>query len=98
MSITEAYKWALELNAEDMAAILAAGGNNELANAFRRMPKGMELKALWAARIIAAVIFEPQPGLVNHVADRTEGPVTEKIEHSGSVKVIDVSLSGDDES
>lgn len=80
MSIKEAYDWALRLNAEDMAAILAAGGNNELAEAFRRMPKGIELKTLWAARVLSAVMFEPQPGLVNHVVERLEGKVSQPIE------------------
>ena len=96
MSIREAYEWALSINADEMADILAAGGRNDLSEAFRHMPKGIELKTLWAARILAATMFEPQPGLVNHIADRVEGPVTEKIEHSGSVRIIDVTLNGDD--
>lgn len=86
MSFKEAYDWALSLNAEDMAAILEAGGRNDLSNAFRQMPKGVELKSLMAARNIAAVMFDPQPGLVNHIADRADGKVVQPFEWQEKIK------------
>lgn len=86
MSFKEAYEWALSLNAEDIAAILEAGGRNDLSNAFRQMPKGVELKSLMAARVVAAVMFDPQPGLVNHISDRTDGKVVQPFEWQEKVK------------
>jgi len=78
-SFKEIYEWALECDRDDMIAVLEAGGRNDLSNMFRLMPKGVHMKALLAARIVAANMFEPQPGLVNHIADRIEGKVAQPI-------------------
>lgn len=102
MSIKESYAWALSVNAEDMAAILSVNGRNDLSEAFRQMPKGIELKTLWAARIVAATMFEPQPGLVNHVVDRVEGKVAQPITQMSDEQLrefitttIGIDVSGD---
>ncbi len=79
MSWKEIYDWALSLNAEEIAAILEASGSNDLSRAFRQMPKGVELKALVATRVIAALMFEPDARLLNAVQDRNEGKVTQPV-------------------
>lgn len=87
MSFKEAYEWAMSLNTEDMAAILSAGGDNVLAEAFRAMPKGIDLKSLLAARVLSSQMFEPQAAMLNHISDRTDGPVKEQQEHSGAITI-----------
>jgi hypothetical protein len=93
--MAEAYKWALSLTPDAVADVLSINGSNDLARQYRQMPRGIQLKLLVALRIVASVMFEPQPGLVNHVVDRLDGPVTEKIEHSGAVRLITVDIEDD---
>jgi hypothetical protein len=95
-SMAEAYEWAMSLRPEEVVGILTLNGSNDLARQYKQMPQGIQLKLLVALRIVASVMFEPSPGLVNHVTDRTDGPVTEKIEHSGEVNLIRVSVKRND--
>jgi hypothetical protein len=87
-SMAEAYEWAMSLRPEEVVGILTLNGSNDLARQYKQMPQGVQLKLLVALRIVASVMFEPSPGLINHMTDRTDGPVTEKIENSGKVEIV----------
>jgi hypothetical protein len=56
------------------------GGRNELAKAFRAMPQDVPLVELLITRVVAATMFEPQPGLVNFLFDSVYGKVAQPIE------------------
>lgn len=53
--------------------------------------KPVQLKELVTARVYAALLFDPNPSLLNALLDRVEGKVSEKVEHevSGGVIVMD---------
>ena len=52
-----------------------------LAAQFRKLPGGVTLKELVILRVLAALIDEPQPGLLNTILDRAEGKVTVPLDH-----------------
>ncbi len=81
-SMREAYEWALSLTPDAVVEVLSINGSNDLARQFKQMPRGIQLKLLVALRVVSAIMFEPQPGLVNHMIDRVDGPVktTTKLE------------------
>jgi hypothetical protein len=87
-SMAEAYAWAMALRPDEVVEILTLNGSNDLARQFKQMPQGIQLKLLVALRIVAAVMFEPSPGLINHMADRVDGPVKQEEEHSGKVEIV----------
>lgn len=51
-----------------------------LAAQFRKLTPGVTLKELVVLRVYAALIDEPQPGLLNALVDRVEGKVAQAIE------------------
>jgi hypothetical protein len=86
--MAEAYAWAMALRPDEVVEILTLNGSNDLARQFKQMPQGVQIKLLVALRIIASVMFEPSPGLVNHITDRVDGPVKQEEEHSGKVEIV----------
>ena len=92
-SMAEAYEWAMSLRPEEVVEILTLNGSNDLARQYKQMPQGVQIKLLVALRIVASVMFEPTPGLANHVVDRTDGPVKQVIEGGDPSRPIIVKAS-----
>ena len=81
--------WGEEIDryAEDIAKDCEAQGRNDLALAFKQMPKGVPLKRLIGWRVMAAIMFDPTSGLVTAFVDRIDGKVKDEIEHTGKVEI-----------
>lgn len=69
--------------AEAIELVERAGGSPDLIAPMRAMPQSMPMKLLKALRVSIANICEPTTGLLNFEADRSEGKVKERLEHSG---------------
>ncbi len=63
------------------------GADNDLGRSFRLYPKNVQVKILVAARVMAAIMHEPTPGLLKEVLDRIEGKVADKLQMSGTLEV-----------
>lgn len=61
----------------------AAARSLELAKQLLKIGGGVTLKEAAIIRIFGAVLFEPQPGLVNILIERAEGKVKEQVELTG---------------
>jgi hypothetical protein len=48
-------------------------------------------------RVYAALMFDPQPGLLNAFMERAEGKIKDEVSLSGSVKVIEVKIKKESE-
>lgn len=83
-SLKEILDFYDQLTPDEIAEMLPPG---ELQAAYKRMPKGIAMKHLKAIRINAAIMFDPTPGLVNIVNDRTDGKVPDEVNHKGSLTV-----------
>ena len=71
--------------------IQMVGEHNDLGRALKAMPKNVQMKYLVTARVMAALMFEPQASLWNGLMDRMEGKVTEPIDvTSGGDKVANI--------
>ena len=81
----DVYGFYDELTADQIAEMLPAG--SDLRRMYAQMPKGIEMKHLRAIRIFAAIMFDPTPGLVKDVSDRTEGKVVDRIQVDGNLEV-----------
>lgn len=55
-----------------------------LAVQFRKMTPGVTLKELVVLRVFAALIDDPQPGLLNAFMERVEGKVSDELKLSGN--------------
>lgn len=75
-SLKEIFDYYDERTADEIADMLPDG---ELKRAYKQMPKGVAMKHLKAIRINAAIMFDPTPGLISAVQDRTDGKVAEKL-------------------
>lgn len=81
----DVYAFYDDLTADMIAEMLPVG--SELRKMYAKMPKGIAMKHLKAIRIFAAIMFDPSPGLVKEVSDRTEGKVAERIQLDGNLDV-----------
>lgn len=54
-------------------------GSNDLGNAYRKFPKGVQMKYLVAGRILAALMHEPSGSLLNSYMERMEGKITQPV-------------------
>ena len=81
----DVYGFYDDLTADKIAEMLPAG--SDLRRMYAQMPKGIAMKHLKAIRIFAAIMFDPTPGLVKEVSDRTEGKVAERIQLDGNLEV-----------
>ncbi|MEK7500022.1 MAG: hypothetical protein AAB649_05455, partial [Patescibacteria group bacterium] len=61
----------------------AAQESIELARRFLAIGEGVTLKQAVVLRVYAALLFEPQAGLLNAFMERAEGAVARRLEHSG---------------
>src|SRR3989304_5619911 len=61
----------------------AAKESLELAKKLLDIGEGITLKQAVVLRVYAALLFEPQPGLLNIFLERAEGALTHRMEHSG---------------
>ena len=62
----------------------AAAHAGFLSGQFKKLPQGVTLKELVVLRVYAALIDDPQPGLLNAFMERVEGKVKEQVELTGS--------------
>ena len=67
----------------DLTPSEAAEMSQQVAGKLRSIGDGVTLKQAVVLRVFAALMFEPQPGLLNAFMERTEGKVKDTIEHSG---------------
>lgn len=75
-----------ELIAElgDLDGPAAAERAGFLARQFNRLTPGVTLKELVVLRVFAALIDDPQPGLLNAFMERVEGKVSDELKLSGN--------------
>ena len=70
----------------------AADHCNEIAKQIRKIGDGITLKEAVVLRVYTALLFEPQPGLLNAIMERDEGKVTQPISgpENGPIKFEEV--------
>ena len=61
------------MDADEIAVMV--GKDNELGQQLMQLPKGVAMKELVTARVLASLMFEPTPGLWNGLMERAEGRV-----------------------
>ena len=67
----------------DLTPNEAAEMSQQVAGKLRSIGDGVTLKQAVVLRVFAALMFEPQPGLLNAFMERTEGKVKDQVELSG---------------
>jgi len=67
----------------DLTPSEAAEMSQQVAGKLRSIGDGVTLKQAVVLRVFAALMFEPQPGLLNAFIERTEGKVKDQVELSG---------------
>ncbi len=83
-SMKEQFDYADSLTAEEIVNLLPPG---PLRQSYQQMPKGIPLKLLKALRVNAAIMFDPTPGLLKEVTDRTDGKVPDTVNIGGKLEV-----------
>lgn len=83
-SLKEILDYYDQLTPDEIAAMLPAG---ELKTQYLLMPKGIAMKHLKAIRVNAAIMFDPTPGLVNLVQDRTDGKVPDEVNNRTTLTI-----------
>lgn len=75
--------------------VLAELDSGELAAAYRKFPRHVLIKRLIIMRVVAALMFEPQSGLLNSFMERADGKVLEQLNLTVTqpAKIIEVSNS-----
>jgi hypothetical protein len=76
--------------------IKLVGRDNDLGIAISQLPKNVMMKKLVVARVLAALMFEPNGSLWNSLMDRAEGKVGEKVDLTTGGKVIRVTVAKDE--
>lgn len=61
----------------------AAEKSIELSRQFLKVGEGVTLKEAVVMRVYGALLFEPQPGLLNAFMERTEGKIKDELELKG---------------
>lgn len=67
----------------DLTPSEAADMSQQVAGKLRSIGDAVTLRQAVVLRVFAALMFEPQPGLLNAFMERTEGKVKDQIELSG---------------
>ena len=62
-------------------------GQNDLGNAYRKFPKGVQMKYLVGGRILAALMHDPSGSLLNSYMERMEGKVPDNSNHTITLTV-----------
>lgn len=86
MSIAETIRTIQSLTPAELRMVLKAGGGtgkSGLEQSLATMPQGVPMRILMHASAVIQTTCEPQPGVLNYLADREEGKVTEKHEIGG---------------
>lgn len=78
------FKELANKNAEELADMF---GQNDLGNAYRKFPKGVQMKYLVGGRILAALMHEPSGSLLNSYMERMEGKVPDNSNHNITLTV-----------
>lgn len=78
------FKDLANKNAEELAEMF---GQNDLGNAYRKFPKGVQMKYLVGGRILAALMHEPSGSLLNSYMERMEGKVPDNSNHTITLTV-----------
>ena len=83
MSIAETIRTIQQLTPAELRQVLKAGGGtgrSGIEQALANMPQGVPMRLLLHASATVQSTCEPQPGILNYLADREEGKVTDKLE------------------
>ena len=83
-------------NLGDMTAPEAAAVSLELSTQFLKIGSGITLKQAVVLRVYAALLFDPNPGLLNSFMDRVEGKVKDQVDLTSNGETITVTLKGID--
>lgn len=83
-SLKEILDYYDQMTADEIAEYLP---NGDLKRMYRQMPKGIAMKHLKAIRINAAIMFDPSPGLIKEIHDRTDGKVPDEVNHKHRLNV-----------
>lgn len=84
----EGESWAALIHEiGNLTPVQAGEYAGELGRRIAKYGDNLSLKRLVVIRIYEALLFEPQPGLLNAFMDRVEGKVTDRLEHSGAFTV-----------
>lgn len=78
------FKDLANKTAEELAEMF---GTNDLGNAYRKFPKGVQMKYLVGGRILAALMHDPSGSLLNSYMERMEGKVPDNSNHSITLTV-----------
>jgi hypothetical protein len=87
----EGQSWAAiikevtEMSADDVARMV--GRDNDLGHAFLRLPKKIKIKYLVIARVVAALMFEPNSALLNSFMEREDGKVPDTLNVGGQLSI-----------
>lgn len=71
--------------AEELAEMF---GNNDLGNAYKKFPKGVQMKYLVAGRLLAALMHEPAGSILTAYMERMEGKVPDKMHVTGTPLLV----------
>jgi hypothetical protein len=86
MSIAETIRTIQGLTPAELRMVFKAGGGtgkSGLEQSLAAMPQGVPMRLLMHASAVIQTTCEPQANVLNYLADREEGKVTEKQEISG---------------
>lgn len=83
-----------EMSADDIARMV--GADNELGRMLMTLPPKVQMQYLITARVMASLMFEPQPGLFNALMERTDGRVPQAVDLTMADKTIIVKLVKDE--
>lgn len=78
------FKDLANKTAEELAELF---GNNDLGIAYRKFPKGVQMKYLIGGRILAALMHEPSGSLLTSYMERMEGKVPDNSNHNITLSV-----------
>lgn len=67
-----------EMSADEIAKMV--GTDNELGKMFLTLPRKTQMQYLITARVMASLMFEPQPGLFNALMERMDGRVPQAVD------------------
>lgn len=74
------------MTTDDILAFV--GESNDLGKALKQMPKNVQMKYLVTARVMAALMFEPNGSLWNGLMDRAEGKVALPVKNVGDLPLL----------
>ena len=76
----------------DMTPAEAAEHAQVIAGKLKQMGSGITLKEAVVIRCYAALLFEPQPGLLNSFMDRAEGKVRDQVDVTSAGQALEIRI------